>query len=444
MNTSTITAIHKKAQLLFQQRIKDANTFWSNVSEEEAQHLIGTSRLIDGDSKFAEKVVELHKHNDAILYNLYKHYENSTKKRNYYKNGIVNKKLIKEEEGKALTKKIAVFLPHVSWTGGMKMIFTLGDILKHKGYHIDYYIPYNSTGEILNLEVGPISLQAITYENDSSIQSFSSQYDLAIATYWDLIFPLYQNFKKTVHFGQGDYNTFSNKPEKIKMLQLFYSLPVHHMGVSSFLTDIMRQNYNRKSWIVPCSVNLNKFNVNKNLEKENYILVIGNASNIYKNTKETIENLLPIAEKLNTHIKWVTPTEGEFNHHLVETIINPSQAELVRLLQKAKVLVNGSLIEAFSLPPLEAMACGTPVVASNSMGILQYAVNAKNILLFSFKNYELMREHISTIYTKREIELSLIKEGLETARDYEEGAINEMNFELIENEFLVSRFIKPF
>ncbi|NGY88011.1 hypothetical protein F6Y05_33820 [Bacillus megaterium] len=55
-----------------------------------------------------------------------------------------------------------------------------------------------------------------------------------------------------------------------------------------------------------------------------------------------------------------------------------------------------------------------------------------------------MREHISTIYTKREIELSLIKEGLETARDYEEGAINEMNFELIENEFLVSRFIKPF
>ncbi|MED3831603.1 hypothetical protein P4575_27835, partial [Priestia megaterium] len=237
MNISA--TIHKKAQILFRQRIESANAFWNNASEEEAQRLIGTSRLIDGDSKFAEKLVELRKHNDAILYNLYKHYENSTKKRNYYKNGIINRKLIKDEEGKTLTKKIAIFLPHVAWTGGMKMIFTLGDILKDKGYYIDYFVPYTSTGETLNLEVGPISVEAITYEDDSAIQSFSSNYDLAIATYWDLIFPLYRNFKKTVHFGQGDYNTFSNKPDKIKMLQLFYSLPVHHMGVSSFLTDIM-------------------------------------------------------------------------------------------------------------------------------------------------------------------------------------------------------------
>lgn len=442
MNISA--TIHKKAQMLFRQRIESANTFWNNASEEEVQRLIGTSRLIDGDSKFAEKLVELRKHNDAILYNLFKHYENSTKKRNYYKNGIVNKKLIKDEEGKALTKKIAIFLPHVAWTGGMKMIFTLGDIFKNKGYHVDYYVPYTSTGETLNLEVGPISVEAITYEDDTAIQSFSSDYDLAVATYWDLIFPLYQNFKRTVHYGQGDYNTFSNKPDKIKMLQLFYSLPVHHMGVSSLLTDIMKQNYNRRSWIVPCSVNLSKFNVNKDLKKEGYILVIGDAANAYKNTNETIENLLPIAEKFNTHIKWVTPTKGEFNHKLVETIINPEQTQLVELFQKAKVLVNGSLIEAFSLPPLEAMACGTPVVASNNMGILQYAVNGKNIFLFPFKNYDLMREHISNIYTKPDIELSLIKEGLETARDYEESAVNEMNFELIENEFLVSRFIKPF
>ncbi|NGY88013.1 hypothetical protein F6Y05_33830 [Bacillus megaterium] len=64
------------------------------------------------------------------------------------------------------------------------------------------------------MEVGPISLQAITYENDSSIQSFSSQYDLAIATYWDLIFPLYQNFKRQSILVKETIIPFQTNPKK--------------------------------------------------------------------------------------------------------------------------------------------------------------------------------------------------------------------------------------
>ncbi|WP_456364024.1 glycosyltransferase family 4 protein [Priestia aryabhattai] len=436
-----LTIIHNQAKLLFNKRIEEANSFWRETSQDNIHYLVGTAHLIDGDSGILEKMVEERKHNDTILYNLYKYYENSTKKRNYYKNGLKNKNLFKETN-RTLNKKIAIFLPHAVWTGGMKMIFNLGNLLTKKGYSVDYFIPYNSTGETYELNVGPVSVTVNTYENDLAIQTFSDKYDVAIATYWDLIFPLYKYFKKTIHFGQGDYNTFSNKPETIQLMKLFYSFPVHHMGVSSFMTDIMKKNYNRKSWIAPCSVNLEKFFYNKSSKREDYILVIGDASNIYKNTNETIENLIPIAEKFDTHIKWITPRQGEYNHNRVETIVNPSQTLLVKTMQKAKVVVNGSLIEAFSLPPLEAMACGTPVVASNNMGILQYAINGKNILLFPFKNYNLMREHVMSIYTNPDIEHSLIEEGLKTAKEYEDDVVNEMNFELIENEFLVERFIK--
>jgi len=433
--------IHNQAKLLFNKRIEEANTFWKEASQDDIHYLVGTAHLMDGNSDILKKMVEERKHNDIILYNLYKYYENSTKKRNYYKNGIKNKNLIKEVN-RTHNKKIAIFLPHAVWTGGMKMIFNLGNLLTKKGYSVDYFIPYNSTGETYELKVGPVSITVNTYENDLAIQTFSDKYDTAIATYWDLIFPLYKYFKKTIHYGQGDYNTFSNKPETIKLMKLFYSFPVHHMGVSSFLTDIMKKNYSRKSWIVPCSVNLNKFTYVKDSKKENFMLVIGDASNIYKNTKETIENLIPIAEKFDTHIKWITPRQGEFNHNRVETIVDPSQPLLVETMQKAKVVVNGSLIEAFSLPPLEAMACGTPVVASNNMGILQYAINGKNILLFPFKNYDLMREHVMSIYREPAIEQSLVEEGLKTAKDYEDDTVNEMNFELIENEFLSNHFIK--
>jgi len=43
--------------------------------------------------------------------------------------------------------------------------------------------------------------------------------------------------------------------------------------------------------------------------------------------------------------------------------------ELPSLLSAAEIFVYPSLYEGFGLPPLEAMACGVPVVASNSSSL---------------------------------------------------------------------------
>lgn len=46
-----------------------------------------------------------------------------------------------------------------------------------------------------------------------------------------------------------------------------------------------------------------------------------------------------------------------------------SDTELVRLYQAARLFVFPSLEEGFGLPPLEAMACGTPTIASNTSSL---------------------------------------------------------------------------
>jgi glycosyltransferase involved in cell wall biosynthesis len=53
-----------------------------------------------------------------------------------------------------------------------------------------------------------------------------------------------------------------------------------------------------------------------------------------------------------------------------------SDAELVRLYQTADVLLFPSIYEGFGRPPLEAMACGTPVVVSTAPALLELVADA--------------------------------------------------------------------
>lgn len=50
-----------------------------------------------------------------------------------------------------------------------------------------------------------------------------------------------------------------------------------------------------------------------------------------------------------------------------------AEPDLVRLYQGAEVFVFPSLYEGFGLPPLEAMACGTPAVVSDAPALVEFA-----------------------------------------------------------------------
>lgn len=63
----------------------------------------------------------------------------------------------------------------------------------------------------------------------------------------------------------------------------------------------------------------------------------------------------------------------------IKTLIPDS--ELVRLHNMAKVFVYSSILEPFGLAPVEAMACGTPVVAVNEGGVRESVVHNETGIL---------------------------------------------------------------
>lgn len=93
----------------------------------------------------------------------------------------------------------------------------------------------------------------------------------------------------------------------------------------------------------------------------------------------------------------------------------PNQ-DLVGLYNLADLFVFPSLYEGFGFPPLEAMACGTPVVASNAASLPEVVGDAG--LLVDPKNPGSIAEGIIRVLRDADLVEDLRRRGLERARQF--------------------------
>jgi len=114
---------------------------------------------------------------------------------------------------------------------------------------------------------------------------------------------------------------------------------------------------------------------------------------------------------------------------LIETGYVPDE-HLVWLYNAADVFLYPSFYEGFGLPPLEAMACGTPVVASNG-GALPEVVGSGGILLPP-DEAGLWANAIRTILTYDDFRASLREKALQRAQCFSWRATAERTFSAYE------------
>ncbi len=88
-----------------------------------------------------------------------------------------------------------------------------------------------------------------------------------------------------------------------------------------------------------------------------------------------------------------------------------SEPELISLYQSAKLYVFPSLYEGFGLPPLEAMRCGTPVVASKTACIPEVC-GEDNALYFDPYDPTEMADVIQRVWVDESLQKDLHEHGL--------------------------------
>lgn len=101
-----------------------------------------------------------------------------------------------------------------------------------------------------------------------------------------------------------------------------------------------------------------------------------------------------------------------------QLFINPPRSRLIKLLREASLFVSASWKEGFGLPPLEAMASGTPVVLTDSGGVRDYAQNEVNCLLVPPKSPEKLAEAVIRLLNDSRLAEKFSRAGLETVKTF--------------------------
>ncbi|BAZ05134.1 glycosyltransferase family 4 protein [Calothrix sp. NIES-3974] len=167
---------------------------------------------------------------------------------------------------------------------------------------------------------------------------------------------------------------------------------------------------------------LHKFIQFSKEEKNKYILFVGKRV-AYKNFQNALtgfyESSLPglgfsmicIGSKFSESENSMIKSLGMENQ--VRAFDRVNQAELSYLYQNAFALVYPSLYEGFGLPPLEAMSCGCPVIASNTSSIPEVVGDA-GILINPYETKEIALS--LEILLSNEVRDTYINQGFRRAK----------------------------
>jgi glycosyltransferase involved in cell wall biosynthesis len=158
---------------------------------------------------------------------------------------------------------------------------------------------------------------------------------------------------------------------------------------------------------------------NRHLKKENFLIGVGSFT-INKN----IEFIIKAVAKLSSpkpRLIWVgNMVDRKYMSDLVELAtaldvvfipkIQINDQELIDLYNSAKVMVYAPRLEPFGFTPLEANACGTPVVAVAEGGVRETVIDKKNGFLVE-NSEKAMAEAIQTLLDQSELAITLGEKG---------------------------------
>ncbi len=259
-------------------------------------------------------------------------------------------------------------------------------------------------------------LLSLRYKNISSHQRFYFKYILPfLINRAQLIIAVSENTKKDIiHF-------FKCPEEKIKVIHNGYDNDLYFPGTEK--DDLIYREYGVKNYFL----SIGPTYPHKNFEK---------LINAWNNLSEPIkqEHPLVIAGGKEKYIKTLTLLVKKLGIENKVFFLGYVPIKFMPMLyREATALVFPSLYEGFGIPLLEGMACGCPVLASNTSSIPEVCGDA--VLYFNPDDQASITTSMCTVLSSSQIRIALAEKGLIQANKFSWKKMAESFNTEIENYF---------
>jgi glycosyltransferase involved in cell wall biosynthesis len=249
--------------------------------------------------------------------------------------------------------------------------------------------------------------------------------DLIVAGYWDEILPARRlGIAPVVHFEQGDFHLYDDVPDDLRPLitasiqSADWTITVGQAAESALL-----ERYGVIAHRISNAVDTKIFHPERKRAAGRSVVFVGWDGSAFKgiDVARQVSEGLAISHR-DVKLVWITPS-APLGEPIGETLVAPAQIRLGKVMREASVYVGTSRYESFPLPPLEAMASGTPVVSTANEGILGYAHDGEDCLLVPVDDAEGLLQATRRVLDDHMLAELLAERGLRTARAFNWSSI---------------------
>ena len=316
---------------------------------------------------------------------------------------------------------VVYVMTHVAVCGGSKVIFEHANLLTKKGISVTIVSHFEKPTWF------DISANYLKVPFGIDLSSGIPLCDVIVATYYDHIQSCIDTgIAPVVYFEQGDIHltNLSELDDTMKnFIKKSFEIVPFIITVSSRTSEQIKVNFNRDSIVFDNSIDTSMFNQKGEhfSHTKPYMLIMGSAGVPTKKITYCIQAYQQIKKSgMDINLLWISPNEppSELKPYVDQIFVSPSQEEIASLFRGAALYLSASTVESFSLPCIEAMACGCPVISASNEGVLGYGVNGSNMLICPPNDPEALSSACIKVLTNTILKETLVIGGLSTSLLY--------------------------
>jgi GT2 family glycosyltransferase len=301
-------------------------------------------------------------------------------------------------------------------SGGIRTIFEQMAYLENQDFQCELWC----------LDAGPSWIETRTpvrsfISYDELTSALMNEDAIKIATWWETAYPVWKASLRRgipVYYIQEVETWFYPNDKRAQQSVIAsYRPEFQNITISQYNLDELT-GMGVSARLITSAFDDTKFKPIQGIQRRPDILLSAGRSFFQKNFNFTLRAWQLLGESRPN--LWLYGQEPQMENldPKIKYFTRPTDEELNILYNKCTAFILTSRHEGFALPPLEAMASGTPVICTDAHGNRDYISPSENCILVEQDNDNQLRDAISKIFSSPDLRDKMSRECIKTAQRF--------------------------